>query len=194
MLAGCVSLLPDHPTWNGPLCETSVRPVKTSDDETLSRVFDAVLDIARADLPRRPDSDAPAVTIALVAVERPWSDRFRLATVCVRGSLVSIMVNANAFPVLLQDRGGPLARVLAHEVAHVTLRHTPGAHAPTAELEADTLGAYYAELAGFPCRRSAAWGVQGWAVRQWPDQAEYRAAVQAACAAAERGVRPPRRL
>ena len=170
-----------------------MRPVTTSDDETLRRVFDAVLAVARADLPRAPQSDAPAVSLELVAVERPWRDRWRVAAVCVRGTVVSILVNASTLPALLQDRGGPLARVLAHELAHVTLRHAPGDHVPTIELEADTLGAYYAERAGYPCRRSATWGIQGWAVRQWPDPAAYRAAVHAACAGAERGVRPPRR-
>lgn len=44
-----------------------------------------------------------------------------------------------------------LARTLAHELAHIALGHGP-VQSARAELEAEALGLYYFELAGFDCR------------------------------------------
>lgn len=49
------------------------------------------------------------------------------------------------------ERERVLARTLAHELAHIALGHGIVA-SPQAELEAEALGIYYFELAGFDCR------------------------------------------
>jgi len=193
LTAGCAAAqLPDHPNWSRPLCEPGIRAVATAHDAELRRVFDAVAAVARPDLPVARYTDVPAVSLSVVAVE--WAMHDRLAAFCQRGSLASVLVNAGQLAAMLRDDGAPLARILGHELAHLTLGHERLMTWATAdaaiELEADELGTFYAERAGFSCRRSTDWAVHGWAVHQWPDPARYRAAVAAACAAAERGQRP----
>ncbi|MBM4439774.1 MAG: hypothetical protein FJ027_05110 [Candidatus Rokubacteria bacterium] len=195
VLVGCATPRAAHPVWSGPVCGVDLRPVVTAHDADLRRVFDLVAAVARPDLPRARYTDVPAVKLEVVAVERPWRERHHVAGVCRRGSVALVVVNAAALPELLRHGAVPLATVLGHELAHVTLDHeATGERVPAFELEADELGMYYAQRAGFPCRSVVGSSYDTDAARMWPDPAKYRAAVAAACAGAMRGVRPAGRF
>lgn len=196
LLAGCAAARAAHPVWSGPLCGVEMRPVVTEHDAELRRVFGAVAVVARPDLPSlRGHPDIPTIKLEAVAVERTWRERAHVGGMCRRGSVALIVVSADALPGMVRDGAARLAITLGHELAHLTLRHqaTPWRDAAK-ELEADELGVYYARRAGFACRPFVTWAVDSEAVTEWPEPAKYRAAVAAACAGAERGVRPEPRF
>ncbi|HEV8585184.1 MAG TPA: DUF4124 domain-containing protein [Methylomirabilota bacterium] len=79
-----------------------------------------------------------------------------------------------------------LAQLLAHELAHATRHATHDGRAGQVEREADELGVYYYERAGYDCR--------SWIPINPPHHGYAdRAMVQLACYLAKQGLRPPRR-
>ncbi len=79
-----------------------------------------------------------------------------------------------------------LAQLLSHELAHAARHATAEGRAGQVEREADELGVYYYERAGYDCRT--------WIPINPPYQGYAdRAMVQTACYLAKQGLRPPRR-
>jgi hypothetical protein len=79
-----------------------------------------------------------------------------------------------------------LAQLLAHELAHATRHAKAEGRTGQVEREADELGVYYYERAGYDCRT---W----WPVNPPHHGYADKAMVELACQVAKRGLRPPRR-
>jgi hypothetical protein len=172
-------------SWTGTLCRPGARAVRTPYDGDVIDTYERIAAIAHGDLPR---------DRSLVIVD-DLRDAAGLA--CGDADAFTIAVNAQ---VLHEMREWParrvlLARLIAHEVAHVALGHLrrPNLDLVAMEREADELAAFYLERAGIPCRDWVDVVGIGWWSLGWPSVKAEREAISAACELARRGERPPRR-
>jgi hypothetical protein len=166
--------------WVRPLCYVGLTPVDSPAAARFYRVFERLLAVAQPDIDPRLSVAAVIVQAAPGAILPPrppdgWT--------CVqKGSDPSSSTVVMFAEVVLRaesdgDPDAALARVLAHELAHVA------GHA--SEEAAEAIGAYYAERAGFDCRR--------WVVGfgpHWVPDGERRALIERACIRAKKGLRP----
>lgn len=160
-------------------------PVRTSWDGEIRRIYgNLYTDEVHRDI-------APYEIDLVVVLSR---EGYREGFVCwgVHGErIVTIMlpVKTLADRTGLQDFERGIAQLLAHELAHVALHAKPGLDPKdlaTREHEADELGAYYYERAGYDCRT--------WRAVNPPDGAYATAAdIKVACNLARQDARPPRR-
>jgi hypothetical protein len=179
-LGGCVRPIP---YFSRNLCVKDAVAVTSSWDGQLRRVFDKLWAVAAA--------DAPSHDVVVVAVDGPST--LRTAWTCGNEQRNTIAFSTRALGRLntWPDAETPVAITVAHELAHVVLHQGRSAGATTTrdEIEADTLGVFYFERAGYDCRR--------WIERQGvaytegyaPPEAR-RLLAETACADAKRGVRP----
>ncbi len=148
-------------------------------DPQLQRVFDRLWTAA-----------APDVAwddVAIVAVDGPSTLPTAWTCGTRRRSTIAFPVRTLARLNTFKEPDELVAVTVAHEIAHVVLHiHSAGATTTAEEIEADTLGIYYFERAGYDCRR--------WASGQGYVMLEERwRPAQTACAEAKRGIRPPLR-
>lgn len=169
--------------WIRPLCFAGVTPVDAPAGARFYRVYERLLVVVQPDIDPQFSVGAIIVQVPPDALLPPKAPE---AWTCVRkgpGPLfATVVILAHVVTRLEKDEDpdAALARVLAHELAHVA------GHA--SEDAAEVMGAYYAERAGFDCRR---W-VTGFGP-YWIPSAERRALLQEACAMAKKGLRPVER-
>lgn len=180
LLGGCVRPIP---SFSRNLCVRDAVAVTSSWDDQLARVFARLWSVAAA--------DAPSPDVVAVAVDGPPT--LRTAWTCGNRQRNTIAFTARALGRLNTWPDGEtlVAITVAHEVAHVVLHQgrSPGETSTQDEIEADTLGVFYFERAGYDCRR---WiERQGVAYTNGYAPAETRRLLaESACADAKRGVRP----
>ena len=173
------------PGWARPLCLPRAVPVNSPWDREVNALFTRLVEAAGDDLRGRD----PVV----VVVE---GDDLPAAGACGGAGLPSTIL-LSAHMLRAADTWRPETRELiiatriAHEIAHVTLHQERGRGLPLKrkEAEADALGAYYLERAGFDCRRWVA-GIGTWYGGGYASDTEQRAIVELGCALAKRGERP----
>ena len=173
------------PGWNRPLCLPKAVPVNSPWDREVNALFTRLVETAGDDLRGRD----PIV----VVVE---GDDLPAAGACGGAGLPSTIL-LSARMLRAADTWRPeireliIATRLAHEIAHVTLHQERGRGLPfkQKEAEADALGAYYLERAGFDCRRWVA-GIGTWYGGGYASDTDQRTIVELACALAKRGERP----
>ena len=190
-LAGCAATVPEPHIvpiagWSRPLCLPTAVAVRSPWDPEVTAIFAHLLRAAGADVR---DRDPVAVVVE--------GEGLPTAGVCGGPGVPSTVVipvrtlqAAWSWPI--DTRQTIVATQLAHELAHVALHQERGVGIPHAvkEAEADALAAYYLERAGFDCQRWVA-GIGTWYRANYAAEAEQRPAVEAACARAKRGERPP---
>lgn len=176
-------------SWTRPLCATGIVPVEGPGESRFYRVYERLLVIAKPDLPAdivvsavlvsgRGSSEWESTTTAHGSGAGP-----RWAWTCIdrggRQRYATIMLSTAALADMERDRDpdAAIARLLAHEFAHVAGMRS--------EDDAERLGVYYAERAGFDCRR---W-VTGIAPH-WIPREDRRVVLARACVLAKQGVRP----
>ena len=186
-LAGCASTAPAPaasivpiPGWSRPLCAPTAVAVTSPWDAEVSELFGRLLVAADPSVHLR----APLAVVV-------DGEGLRPASICGTSTRVTLMLStrllrlASTWPT--EQRRLMVAAAVAHELAHIAL-HENAAHVSVdlKEAEADALGVYYFERAGFDCRRWVA------GVGQWfrGGYAQQRATVGAACEGAKRGERP----
>jgi hypothetical protein len=192
-LAGCASTAPAPPAsiapipgWSRPLCSPNAVAVTSPWDAEVQELFARILIAADHEVHRR----APVVVV--VDGERIPSaftcGHFTSATVALSARMLRA---ASTWPADM--RRLMIATDLSHELAHVALHQERGIALPLAvkEAEADALGVYYLERAGFDCRKRVA-GIGLWARGGYAPEAAQRATVSEACEGAKRGQRPTR--
>ena|ERR1051325_60182 len=174
VFGGCATPIANY-TRN--LCLPGAVAVTTRWDGQLHHVFERLWTAAGADIGFE--------DVAIVAVDGPAS--LPTAWTCgdVRRTTVAFTVRAlsrlNTFP----EPDDLVAITVAHELAHVVLHfRSLTKTTDTEEIEADTLGVYYFERAGYDCRRWARGDGYFMPI-------ERRDAAAVACAGAKRGLRPP---
>ena len=158
------------------LCVAGAVPVSSRWDDQLHRVFDRLARIAGADVAWD--------DVVIVAVDGPPT--LSTAWTCggMRRSTIAFTVRALARLNTFRAADELVAVTIAHELAHVALHiRSSGKNTDVEEIEADTLGVYYFERAGYDCRR---WVTgEGYVVPE-----DRREAADVACADAKRGLRP----
>jgi hypothetical protein len=177
------------PGWTRPLCGPRVA-VTSPWDRQIQGVYEKLWQVVRS------DTDARDVEVVVVKTPKPEA-----ASSCTSftGSAPSttIMVPARWMPSISTWPQPDLiiARILAHELAHLVLHQDPRS-APlddvTKEYEADELGVYYYETAGFDCLEWVT-AINRWAAWGYAPLENERHAVRSACALAKQGQRSPRR-
>jgi hypothetical protein len=178
------------PGWTRPLCGPGVAVSSPWDGQiraTYARLWEVV----------QRDTGPQDVEVVVVQHSAPLA-----AVSCTRhteaGAMTTIMLQARVMR-LASTAAQPdiiIARILAHELAHLALHQGPQADSldtVTKEYEADELGVYYYERAGFDCQQ---WvdGIGRWAAWGYAPLENERLTVRAACALAKQGKRPPRRI
>lgn len=178
------------PNWTRDTCRADIVPVETPWNDVLAQAFRRLY---------TPEArhDTGGRDLAVVAALMP-EDTLAGAVCTARGWRASTIYIS--LSVLERSRTqGPerellAARFIAHELAHVTLHHNlrwKDLDLDTKEAEADDLGLYYFERAGYDCRRWVE------SLRQWYwGESRRLDPVEAgrACDLAKRGERPPRRI
>jgi hypothetical protein len=171
-----------------PLCHPDAVAVTSRWDAALERVHDALLVGVGPDLQGR--------RTRVVVVDGPRAMPIGATCGDARESTIFVSIHALRHVQQLGDPEWAIARIVAHELAHAVLhadlRRAAGDEA-TVEYEADELGMYYFQQAGYDCRT---WvnsiGLVLVAAYDTPDN--QRHVLRAACAQARQGVRPERRL
>jgi hypothetical protein len=193
-LAGCSAVpssdeLTPIAGWARPLCEPVVA-VRSRWDGQIRNVYARLWQVVERDTGPRD------VEVVVVQHSAPLA-----AASCTRyteaGTMTTIMLPVRVMRAL-STAAQPdmiIARIVAHELAHVALHQDSRSDSldrVTMEYEADELGVYYYERAGFDCQR---WvdGIGRWAAWGYAPQENERLTVRAACALAKQGKRPPRR-
>jgi hypothetical protein len=171
------------------LCGGGIVPVRSPWDRDISEVYGRLL--------RAADTDLRGADLAIVVVKSnptPGRPAFACgyrqhATIAVTAAALAEVMDAPEPPLLL-------ARLIAHELAHVSLGHLDAGRAGNDradEVDADTLGTYYFERAGFDCRRWVGEVTRVWRASHWASADDERRGIGKACDAAKRGERPPAR-
>jgi hypothetical protein len=172
-----------------PFCFDGAVAVPSRWDGALRRLFDKLWAVASAEIEAR--------DVALAVVDGPPI----LPNGGARGDgeRATIVVSLDTLR-QVQSWGEPewaIVRVIAHELAHLALHQDPAASQAgdptTREYEADELGIYYFEQAGYDCRT---WvnAIGPLMVARYDTADNQRRALGAACDLAKQGLRPPRRL
>jgi hypothetical protein len=151
-LTACAPALTPIAGWTRGLCVDKAVAVTSPWDDAVRRVYGRLRDVARLDLA----TDDVAV---VVVTGPPTVDGYTQAGgwVCRAGAETTIALHAWTLETAFDgaDPEAALARVMAHELAHVVLHLGPEARQADPlrrEWEADRLGAYYFARAGFPCQ------------------------------------------
>jgi hypothetical protein len=190
-LGGCMATAPEPlmvpiAGWSRPLCLPNAVAVRSPWDAEVTAIFARLLRVAGDEV-----RDRNPVAVVVEGEGLPT------AGVCGGPGVPSTVVlpartlrAAWSWPI--ETRQTIIATQLAHELAHVALHQERGVGVPRAvkEAEADALAAYYLERAGFDCQRWVA-GIGGWYRANDAAEAAQRPAIEAACARAKRGERPP---
>jgi len=171
------------------LCGGGIVAVRSPWDRDISDVY--------AKLLRAADADLRGADLAIVVVKSGTTPG-RPAFACGYRQHATIAVTASAVAEVMESAEPPLllARLIAHELAHVSLGHLDAGRAGndrTDEIDADTLGTYYFERAGYDCRRWVAEVTRVWRASHWASSEDERKGIGKACDAAKRGERIPRR-
>jgi hypothetical protein len=194
MLAGCsTASSPGEVTpiagWNRPLCGRGAA-VSTPWDAEIRRVYGRMWQVVEKDT-------GPRDVEVTVVADSGSLDPASCTAIAGSAPTTTIMIPVGLIRAISMypQPDIVIARILAHELAHVALHQDPRATAldtVTMEYEADELGVYYYERAGFDCQY---WvdGIGRWATWGYAPEQNERRAVRAACALAKQGKRPPRR-
>jgi hypothetical protein len=175
--------------WSRPLCGAGVA-VRSPWDGQIRDVYARLWEVAQRDTGPR--------DIEVVVVQRSAPLAIASCTYDANGGAMTTIILPVRVMRLASTSLQPdviIARILAHELAHVALHQNPRADSldtVTREYEADELGVYYYERAGFDCQR---WvdGIGRWAAWGYAPEANERLTVRAACALAKQGQRSPLR-
>jgi hypothetical protein len=166
------------------LCLRDAVAVSTSWDAQLHRVFERLWVVAAA--------DAEGRDVRIVAVDGPPT--LPTAWTCgnERQNTIAFTVTALGRLNTWRDGESLIAITVAHELAHVVLHQGRSPEATTArhETEADTLGIFYFERAGYDCRRWVEGQGGPYTESQYASPQARRRLAEAACADARRGIRP----
>lgn len=174
-----------------PLCFEGMTRVTSPWDGDVQHSYNRVWHVVSSELRGR--------TVSVSVIDS--SERYNLAgAVCSDSHRSSIIVFLKRLEARQSepDPEAALASIIAHEFAHIVLHQDDKVKGTfprdwrTGEYEADELGVYYFERAGYDCRR--------WIDSDFlPARAVYdslenvRQALKVACALAKAGTRPPRR-
>jgi len=179
--AGCSAWRPLGAGQHGgppPLCIPGASIVTTKDSAVLQRVFSRIYAAAQPDLGRlRVD----AVVVRISASSALSADDG--LSLCRASGRATITVSETRLARALRGRTGELdlARGVAHYLAHLAWNPTPtkvtAANQDVITHQAEELGVYYYQKAGYDCSR-------------WENPGEYLRHVRIACNLAKQGVRP----
>ena len=163
-------------SFNRNLCLADAVAVSSGWDDQLRRVFDRLWPVVAADV--------PGADVAIVAVDGPPT--LPTAWTCgdARRNTVAFSVRALGRLNTFRDPEPLVAITVAHELGHVVLHQGRAWRAATdaEEIEADIVGVYYFDRAGYDCQR---WlSGEGYAYTD-----ARRRAAQDACGDVKRGVR-----
>lgn len=173
-----------------PLCFDGAVAVESPWNDTVRRLHDK--------MKRTVSDELGAKEVSITVVDGPST--LPSGGTCGSGRRASVVFSLNALRSLraYRDAEWPIARILAHEFAHIVL-HQNSADSlhehdqAVREYEADELGVYYFERAGYDCRE---WvnGVGPLVLARYDTAENQRSALRIACDLARRGQRPPRRI
>ncbi len=181
------------PNWSLPLCASKAVPVRTPWDLTVSELFDRLHKVVisvQITHPRRQGWRAPSHIVVVTGGSPPGHVAGWLCFPTIVYHIIGIQEAYGS-----DQPEAALARVIAHEFAHAALRHDLSVvDHYQGESEADALGAYYFEKAGFDCdwwvqkarRRMLAQRGEGFLRDQVETEREY-AAVKQGCALSKEG-------
>lgn len=169
-----------------PLCYEGAVAATTPWNEAVQRIYDQVWRVV--------SEDAAGKDVSLAVVDAPST--LPDAAACGVSRRATVIVSAQTLGRVTSwpDAEPAIVRLIAHELAHVVL-HVGRGQEPdfkTQEYEADELGVYYFERAGFDCQK---W-VQNIGISitgQYDTEWNLRQAAKAACNLAKAGRKPPRR-
>lgn len=188
LLVGCATTaLEPIAGWDRPLC-AQAKAVTSPWDSEIREVWARLWPIVAVEAGRR---DVTAVVVEGGHLAAWTCGDTSAATIAIpAATLRSIQTWAGR-----RDTKAMIGQLVAHELAHVVLHQNAPARSidlVTREYEADELGAYYFERAGFNCR---VWveGIGLWKRGGYASDADQREAVGRACDLAKQGQRPPRR-
>jgi hypothetical protein len=171
------------------LCGGGIVAVRSPWDRAITEVYGRLL--------RAADPDLHGADLAIVVVKSNLMPG-RPAFACGYRQHATIAVTAVAVAEVMESPEPPilLARLIAHELAHVSLGHLDAgrvANDRADEIDADTLGTYYFERAGYDCRRWVGEITRVWRASHWASADDERRGISKACDAAKRGERVPAR-
>ena len=167
-----------QPSGPPPLCLPGAAIVTSKDSPLLQRVFSRIYAAAQPDLGRlRVD----AVVVRIPASSAVSADDG--LSLCRASERATITVSETRLARALRGRTGELdlARGIAHYLAHLAWNPTPtkvtAANQDVITHQADELGVYYFQQAGYDCNR-------------WENPGQYLRHVRIACNLAKQGARP----
>ena len=161
-----------------PLCIPGAAIVTTKESALLQRVFSRIYAAAQPDLGR--------LRVEAVAVRIPASSAVSAddgLSLCRASERATITVSETRLARALRGRTGELdlARGIAHYLAHLAWNPTPtkvtAANHDVITHQAEELGVYYFQQAGYDCSR-------------WENPGQYLRHVRIACNLAKQGARP----
>ena len=170
-IVGCARLRTAPPL---PLCEKNVVVVTGPWSASVDTIFRRVYAVAKGDLAGLP---VDAVGLRITNGAALTEEGFAVCRGITRATIT--MPETRVLQVLgRRDAEIDFARAFAHMLAHLALHPKPapaGELHDLAEAEADELGVFYFERAGFDCTR-------------WEKPGEYRRNIRIACNLAKQGV------